>query len=310
MMVRIAWPSLTTAKATFPLEGKHADLNCVQCHTRPTQASVQFTASTFGEAPQDCAGCHAEPASHLGVFAADCSLCHSTDAWLPARLDGKPFDHSVDTAFSLTLHSKDYNGNPISCKGCHTTDIHKIDVQTCITCHAGALDLKKDPSKAEFMQKHTAQYGSKCMDCHDGVDRMSNFNHDQVFALNGAHKTIACTDCHKDRTFKGTARECSACHAEPKIHAGFFGLQCQDCHSEQAWTPARLVKHGFPIDHGGNGDVPCATCHTKTYTEYTCYGCHDHQPQEIQESHLDAGITLEELPNCTKCHLDGLTHEN
>jgi NAD-dependent SIR2 family protein deacetylase len=63
--------------------------------------------------------------------------------------------------------------------------------------------------------------------------------------------------------------------------------------------------HIFPIDHGSTGQLACQTCHTKTDAEYTCYTCHDHQPDPIQASHLKVGISLVDLPNCASCHPAG-----
>ena len=44
---------------------------------------------------------------------------------------------------------------------------------------------------------------------------------------------------------------CIACHEEPEVHIGRFGINCARCHSSVAWVPAYLAKHNFAIDHGG-----------------------------------------------------------
>jgi len=98
---------------------------------------------------------------------------------------------------------------------------------------------------------------------------------------------------------------CVECHAEPEIHAGVFGTQCQSCHTSTAWSPAQLQVHNFPIAHGEQGDQACAVCHPNVYFEYTCYVCHDHQPGPIQEKHFQEGISFQDLPNCAQCHPDG-----
>jgi hypothetical protein len=87
-------------------------------------------------------------------------------------------------------------------------------------------------------------------------------------------------------------------------------MKCQYCHTVQAWQLALLRLHPFPLDHGGKGEVDCKTCHTGTYAVHTCYTCHDHQPDEIQQSHTRAGIAAEKLPYCVACHLDGAVHKN
>jgi hypothetical protein len=99
------------------------------------------------------------------------------------------------------------------------------------------------------------------------------------------------------------------CHAEPEIHAGFFGLHCQLCHTTSAWSPAQLRDHRFPLDHGGQGEVDCQTCHPTVYSEYTCYGCHEHEPGKTEEEHREERISLEELQQCATCHPTGQEDE-
>ena len=138
---------------------------------------------------------------------------------------------------------------------------------------------------------------------------MSGFDHETFFPLAGRHASSACETCHligeAGRVFKGTPTACHQCHAEPQIHAGFFGLQCEYCHSTDAWVPAQLSQHAFPLSHGEQGVLECQACHTDSYTTYTCYGCHEHQPEETAEKHVEEGISRAELPNCTKCHPQG-----
>ena len=121
---------------------------------------------------------------------------------------------------------------------------------------------------------------------------------------------IACLECHKDGLYQSVAPRCVQCHAEPAIHLGFFGQECQECHSNTAWSPAFLKVHTFPLDHGERGQVACQTCHAASYVEYTCYGCHDHQPDQIAREHTEHGVSAAELPNCTKCHPTGLEEED
>jgi len=276
----------------FPLEGGHQVLRCADCHLQ----------GRFDGISLQCQECHLEPSAHQGVFGFDCENCHRATGWLPAFIDGQSFEHVSQTRFSLVLHKKDYAGQPLNCLACHPDGIQRFEAGTCIACHA-EQDLG-------FMEQHLDFFGPACLDCHDGIDRLSDFDHSTVFPLDGRHAEIACESCHlvseHGRVFKGTPLECQQCHSEPRIHAGFFGLQCQFCHTTFAWTPAQLTQHAFPLDHGGRGIQECCqVCHTETYTVYTCYGCHDHQPDEITSAHLAQGISLEELPGCTQCHPAG-----
>ncbi len=101
--------------------------------------------------------------------------------------------------------------------------------------------------------------------------------------------------------------QCIACHEDPKVHRGQFGLDCVRCHTLDAWTPASLTRHTFKLDHGDAGDVACETCHIETYAENTCYECHDHEPAQMAELHEAEGIS--EYDNCQSCHPTGAKDE-
>jgi hypothetical protein len=101
--------------------------------------------------------------------------------------------------------------------------------------------------------------------------------------------------------------ECRACHEDPEVHAERFGLNCSRCHTPEAWKPALLLRHTFALDHGEKGKVACQTCHTKTYFENTCYGCHDHEPTEMKAVHEAEGIF--EMEPCGECHPTGASGE-
>jgi hypothetical protein len=165
--------------------------------------------------------------------------------------------------------------------------------QDCITCHA--------QESHDDMALHIETYGSECTSCHDGVDRMAGFDHNQVFALDGGHEAVECDTCHEAKVFAGTSSLCGDCHPEPDLHAGIFGMDCTRCHSTTAWAPAELKMHTFVLEHGGESVDSCETCHAGTYTEYPCYSCHD--DAEMQLVHLDDGIIA--INNCVECHPTG-----
>ena len=68
------------------------------------------------------------------------------------------------------------------------------------------------------------------------------------------------------------------------------------------------TRHLFPLDHGGEGEIACETCHENSYVELTCYGCHDHQLGEMIEVHaaeeIGEGIDVVE-EQCIDCHPTG-----
>ncbi len=98
--------------SAFPLTGKHAQLNCTQCHT-----SAQF------KIPTECSSCHTEPAFHVGAFGTNCAQCHTTSSW-PGATFLRP--HPV----ALGQNFLDHHG--ATCKTCHTITVHDF---TCLACH-------------------------------------------------------------------------------------------------------------------------------------------------------------------------------
>ena len=281
----------------------HADFEktCRYCH--------QPLKTTLGEL---CLTCHTEIASELtdakGFHtqlqnAARCHLCHSDHHgrdFNPTLAALEFFDHEF-ARFSLVHHQENYDGTPMACSDCHIQeDYGGVDDTVCQDCHG--------EHNAAFIQKHMVDFGAACQDCHDGVDRMSGFDHAKVFSLDGEHAELECVACHAGQRFTGTPTQCVQCHAEPEIHAGLFGLECDACHTAAAWLPATLLEHSFPLQHGledNDTATACATCHMTSYSEYTCYGCHEHQPDETARKHLEEGISAVELPACVECHPGG-----
>ena len=277
-----------------------------------------------------CVSCHAEPAAHAGLLGADCVKCHTSFGWRPAQqpptaataasaatsapdaagkqptqsTSAKPqtaalFDHTRQ--FVLIHHQVDYAGKELACGACHTADPQthalRTDLQLCQDCHAG--------HDADFMGKHTAQFGANCLDCHDGADRLENFKHENFFALDGKHADLPCAQCHANG-YRNTPAACADCHTEPAVHTGTFGTKCQFCHAVTGWLPAALRLHTFPLDHGTPGaESACKTCHPDTDTAYTCFSCHDHQLVPIQASHLKLKVTGPALLVCADCHPRG-----
>ncbi|MCL4870573.1 MAG: hypothetical protein KJ063_16545 [Anaerolineae bacterium] len=283
-----------------PIAGfaSHAEfeMECGRCHT-PWQ----------GITSDKCEACHTPIAAQrqagdgLHGLLPDthrCQNCHTEHAGREARLTQmslEQFDHDRLTRFSLMNHQLDFAGLPMSCTACHQEGSFVAAAVDCQTCHIQAAPA--------FMAEHATSFGTACLDCHQGRGEMDDFDHSRFFVLDGAHLALSCQQCHAGQTFAAASSFCAACHAEPPIHAGQFGLQCERCHTTTAWTPAQLQAHTFPLDHGDEGMIPCQTCHTRNYTAYTCTNCHAHPEEEIREEHLKEGIT--EFSDCIACHPTG-----
>lgn len=272
------------AKCHAPWQGSSAD-RCESCHTDVgQQRSAQTGMHGRLLNTEDCGRCHTE---HEGREAAITTY------------DVEAFDHDWLTDFSLVKHQADYDNMPILCEDCHPQRTYQVALIDCQSCHATA-DLV-------FMTDHAALYGEKCRSCHDGHDSMVPFDHQTIFPLAGGHDGLECQVCHKPTVEAGAAADCSGCHAEPAVHAGQFGLDCVRCHTNVAWLPARLSIHTFPLDHGQEGQQECQVCHLRQYDEYTCTNCHAHEPDDVREAHIEAGIF--EFSNCIECHATGLVGE-
>ena len=260
---------------------------CESCHTAVAE-NRRTNSSLHGHLPgaASCQECHTDHKGRLSSM---------------TTFNLQEFEHSLVTEFSLKLHLVNYNGDAFSCIDCHGSDQfdrHLIDCQSCHIDH-----------DSELMVYHVALYGDDCLGCHDGIDSMIGFDHDTIFTLDGAHADLQCGSCHETPIISGTPNECVGCHEEPEIHKGLFGLDCVRCHTSVAWLPAMLSQHTFPIDHGGGGKVECQVCHSVSYTVYNCFGCHEHEVEEVLEEHLEEGIAADEIDNCISCHPTGLEEE-
>ncbi len=231
----------------FPLEGKHADVECESCHQN----------GQFKGLDTACAACHLKDDAHDGRFGTTCETCHTPAAW-----DQATFDHSLT---NFPLEGKHTN---LECRACHQADTFKGLDTACEACH-----LKDDA--------HDGQFGTECGACHTPAAwDQATFDHSKSgFPLDGAHARVDCKQCHTSG-YQGTSSQCVSCHADPQFHAGAFGTDCASCHDTRAWTPARFtLSHPQPaVGEGGNGirhgNTTCRTCHPSTVRQYTCLACH------------------------------------
>lgn len=165
----------------FPLFGKHANVECIDCHTGMRNLAG------FNEAPTDCAGCHEPDNPHPTNFGTDCARCHNTEGWAT-----EIFDHDL-SAFKLTgKHLQ------VKCAQCHVNNVFRGTPQDCVSCH-----LQDD--------LHRGQFGSDCALCHTTESwKRGPFEH--TFPLDhGGFGTIACISCH---TIPGNFQvyTCYTCH--------------------------------------------------------------------------------------------------
>ena len=266
----------------FVLSGQHKSVKCIQCHPN----------NQFAAAKPQCSSCHG--AKHGGLT--NCSACHTT-----AGFQFTTFRHS--SVWTLT--------------GAHTH-------VACTKCHPSAQYAKHIGNKNSCVSCHGTKHGglSKCAACHTTAGfRPSTFRHSSVWALTGAHKTLACTKCHPDGKYAKARKACVSCHG---THHG-NQTQCQNCHTTSAFSPAKRIKHPAPISLGtAHASRPCTLCHPSLVFNRTkpCSNCHQaphvaptnciqcHRPtvwSEVHFTHPAIGyhtqFPIEQA--CLKCHTTG-----
>ena len=231
------------------LDGGHAKVTCLKCHTKTSPlARTQFVGTSSA-----CASCHKDP--HAGKLSTDCKKCHSVSDW--ASFDRKAFDHQL-ARFQLT-------GKHVAtpCEKCHTGTPAKwkpLEFGTCEACHA-------DPHNKSFAPK-------PCTACHDtsswtGAADAMRSNHPWLSLANG-HAKVACKTCHDKGDDKKPSKgsKCESCHKP--IHLAKFGNRCETCHASIQWVnlpdSTGRSNHGktrYPLE-GKHGALDCGACHAKT----------------------------------------------
>jgi hypothetical protein len=268
-----------------------APFQCEDCHA---QSMTRFD-------PQGCADCHtkAKPdlmKAHAAAFGERCANCHDgVDRFSKGR-----FDH-VGTGFRLEgRHAR------TGCEFCHrgVTDMAGFSQAetACTSCHEDA------GARAHGAEVKTAY--AECATCH-GTEawKPATFDHTRTqFPLTGRHNRVACDQCHKGDLKTPLSNACSACHKAPANHvAEGYGTACAECHTTNDWAAADARNHSFPIDHGTGRKNECKTCHPTGYKQYTCFNCHEHEPNAMLRLHRreTKARDLEALRDCVKCHKNG-----
>ncbi len=121
----------------FPLEGAHAEHDCIVCHADPHDVKIA----------RSCVACHEEPAVHAGAFGQACHRCHTAEGWGDAQLREHvfPLDHGAETASACdACHGETYTR--YTCYGCHETHTESLikaqhpttpttELAICADCH-------------------------------------------------------------------------------------------------------------------------------------------------------------------------------
>lgn len=181
------------------------------------------------------------------------------------------------------------------CFACHTPFIGST-ADKCIACHKVAeigikttkgLVIDKEKKNVAFHQKLTEDDCVACHSDHKGV---------QAFRPIGqfTHQLLR----------PDVAKRCDSCHANPgdSMHLKIES-NCGTCHTQEHWIPATFDHADF-FRFDRKHTTVCTTCHTNNdFSDYTCYGCHEHSRSRIRAEHIEEGIY--DYENCAQCHRSG-----
>jgi hypothetical protein len=293
--------SFDHALTGFALVGRHANMDCGECH-QGEGGALRFPVPAQQD---DCVACHRKDYDdeHGGSgFPTTCLSCHTVDDWE----DGS-FNHAA-TAFPLVgAHEA------APCADCHGPPAHLAEgfkgPEECLACH-----------QADYDREHAGSgFETTCLSCH-ARDTWSGATFDHTaqtgFALQGPHTPLTCTACHAvpGHTLlfpkPGTADDCVACHQGDydAEHAGSgFETTCLSCHARDTWSGATLdhtsVSGGFELV-GAHVVTPCASCHSAPGYALLfpppsgpndCLVCHQ---TDYQTAHGPSGYPTD----CVACH--------
>jgi len=273
----------------------HRALGCESCHK--TQDFKAATAS--------CTSCHQQdyvramnPNHAAAGFPTNCDVCHRVyqGSWQQAV-----FNHNAKFPLVGTHAGQ-------ACATCHKDGVYQGRPHDCYSCHKADYDRTQSPNHA------AAGYSTTCEGCHRATDGSfkggATFNHNAAYQLVGLHATQACAACHKNNVYKGTSRDCYACHQanyaqakNPNHAAAGYATTCESCHkpTDPDWLRATTSHVSFALV-GIHATQPCAACHrTGAYagTPRDCYSCHQaNYTQTRNPNHAAAGYPT----TCESCH--------
>ena len=277
--------------AGFKLTGSHAQASCRGCHTTLDFKNVAST----------CASCHRDV--HRGELGSDCASCHTSRSFLDRATMARA--HQT-TRFPLTgAHIT------LDCEQCHTPTqqgqlMFVNRSSECVDCHRSDYVATTNPNH------QAGGLSTNCIQCH-GTDTWprARFSHAGTsFPLTGAHRAVACSQCHGDGVYAGKDASCVSCHqqaydgtSDPPHASTGFSTNCATCHTTQTWSGAKFDHAGtsFPLT-GAHVSLTCNQCHADgVYAgkNTACVSCH----QAAYNATTNPNHGLSAFPTtCTDCH--------
>ena len=286
------------SKTKYPLEGKHAVVDCAKCHKIEIRNAKNFQ-QFAGVEYKNCTSCHIDV--HENRFGNDCRKCHDLQSFKQVK-SLTAFNHE-QTKYPLRgAHLK------VDCKKCHLSSYTTpVKYAKCIDCH-------KDYHDGQFKKKEAIQ---DCSDCHTNLKftpttyTLERHNKSQ-FGLEGAHMAVPCFECHKKSEkwdFRKIGKQCVDCHEN--IHKNYLDQKyipnsdCKSCHSSSSWNEISFDHHKTDfVLKGKHVNVDCRACHFKSvegivkqqfsWPTDACTNCHD----DIHYHQFE----IEGITSCIRCH--------
>ena len=242
----------------FPLDGRHQNLRCEQCHIN----------GAFEGTPRECRACHIQgntrstmvvPVNHLPltywiaptsgpamgvkpVQSTDCSNCHTTSSF-----GGAHYAHT--------------DVMPGTCAGCHNPNGKGIAMgipQGHIAVNSAGAALGSQP-------------GTSCDECHTTVSFGA-----QYLIFPSGHIPVgatACTNCHvgtvapytpayTKMNHSGLTSSCAGCHGTGKR---FLGTAQTEIGGQPLQAPGAVGTPGA-ANHIPYGSADCVSCHSASST--------------------------------------------
>jgi hypothetical protein len=302
-------PEFDHNKTKYSLRGMHEKVQCTECHVKPV----------FTDVGKNCVDCHSNKDVHRHQLGQNCEQCHTVQGWNIAVQQVK--DH-LNRFPLLGAHAA------VQCEACHkqaATGIFYGLSTECQSCHLTDWQKTNNPPHASAGPAFAA---SNCQNCHTNFDSWlgATFNHSVTgFILDGAHTTLACTQCHINNNYnlQGISNsDCgnSGCHLStwqqtnnpPHANApqAFPLAGCSNCHNTTSWntTTFNHASTGFPLTNA-HAAVTCAQCHinnnynlTTAPTDCGNAACHLTDWNKTNNPvHATAGSTFA-AANCSNCH--------
>jgi len=277
---------------SFPLTGKHIQVECRACHQNGVVAGT----------PETCEFCHwarRQDDPYRLQLGSRCGDCHTPQDW--SRIQTGAWEHEQVTGFRLEGRHQ-----ALDCTECHGTRSFRETTAECSECHRADFERAKEPDHL------AANFPTDCELCHFSAStfRGARFEH-TVFPLSGGHRSVSCEGCHANGRFAGTPTDCVSCHrsdfqstSSPNHVAAGFSTDCETCHGSGAtgWIGARFDHDTvFPLT-GSHKSSECTDCHrngTFAGTSSNCVDCHRADYERTRNpNHLQAGFPTD----CAACH--------